>query len=67
MFIDCSDLIISSLKNSSCIKEIYNSIKVIIPTNIPVYKKCLNCGCHFKVDSPVGFHKCPHCGSIICI
>ena len=63
MFIDYSNL-----KISSCIKELHDSIKGMIPIiSIPVYKKCLICGCHFTVDSPVGFHKCPHCGSIVCL
>jgi hypothetical protein len=53
---------------SNGIKDICDSIIKILPeTILPVYKHCLICGHYFTVNFPVGFHKCPHCGSILCL
>jgi len=35
-------------------------------TNLPIIKKCLLCGHHFTVTVPIGIHKCPKCGSVLC-
>jgi len=52
---------------SSSIKDLCNSFQKILAatkTIVPFSVKCIKCGHHFTVSSPVGIQICPHCGSI---